>query len=397
MRAMTPRASAVNLVVVSVSTLAGAMAFVALWPRAASLSAEGRIAVATSAQVVIGGAVPIFLMRARRERFEWFGFVSARLILSLLLAVAAAALYDASVSVARSELASDPFGRHGVMRLGLSLAWPWGLLATAAVVLVWGVLEGFFAIYFAVKAQAAVGAPGRAPWAGALAFGAYNALVHAALGQSAGIRRVELRVRSPEIPAVLALTGNAWGGTLVQVLTNAVGSRAEAPLTARRSGSEDVMHAGLGSGQGSLDTLGTPPAGWSRWESCRLRSLLRAPHPRLAPSHRPRGARGSFRARPPRRGEGRDAHARAPRASPARPRACARGRRGSHLRVRRDLLLARGALRGGEAPLAARLHGTRARVPVALFALSELEPPLGPLGAEHKKPEPERDRRGSTR
>jgi glutathione S-transferase len=26
------------------------------------------------------------------------------------------------------------------------------------------------------------------------------------------------------------------------------------------------------------------------------------------------------------------------------------------------------------------------------FALSELEPPLGPLGAEHRKPEPERDR-----
>jgi tetratricopeptide (TPR) repeat protein len=74
-------------------------------------------------------------------------------------------------------------------------------------------------------------------------------------------------------------------------------------------------------------------------------ALLRAPHPRLAPPHRARGARDSSRARPARLGEGRDPHARASLAPPARPRSRPRGRRRPHLRVRGDLLLARGALR----------------------------------------------------
>jgi hypothetical protein len=224
MRATSQSASAIDLVVVSASTLAGVTAFVSLWPLAESLSAEARIVMATSAQALIGGLIPLVLMCARRERFDAFGFVSKRLVLSLLVAAAAAALYDACASIARSELAWIPFGGHGVMRLGLSLAIPWRLLAVAVVVLVWGVLEGFFAIYFAVKAQAAFGAPGRAPWAGALAFGAFNALVHAALGQGAGSVASSF-ASGVLIPAILASTGNAWGGTLVQVLTNAIGTR----------------------------------------------------------------------------------------------------------------------------------------------------------------------------
>jgi hypothetical protein len=224
MRAMSPRASAIDLIVVSATTLAGVMAFGHLWPFVASFSAEGRIAVATSAQLLIGGAVPLFLMRARRESVESFGFVSKGTVSSLLVAGAMAALYDACVSVARTEVAWIPFGRHGVMRLALSLSVPSKPIAVAAVVLAWGILEGFFAMYFAVKAHAAIGAPGRAPWAGALAFGVFNAIVHAVLGQ--GVGSVASSFASGVlIPGVLVLTGNAWGGTLVQVLTNAVAAR----------------------------------------------------------------------------------------------------------------------------------------------------------------------------
>jgi hypothetical protein len=221
---MSQRASAIDLVVVSASTLAGVIAFPRLAPCLDSLSAEGRIAAAAAAQLLIGGAVPLFLMRVRRERFESFGFVSKRLVASLLVAGVAAALYDACVSVARTEVAWIPFGRHGVMRLALSLSVPWKPIAVAAVVLAWGILEGFFAIYFAVKAHAAIGASGRAPWAGALVFGVFHAIVHAVLGQ--GVGSVASSFASGVlIPGVLVLTGNAWGGTLVQVLTNAVGAR----------------------------------------------------------------------------------------------------------------------------------------------------------------------------
>jgi hypothetical protein len=221
---MSPRASAIDLIIVSATTLAGVMAFGRLWAFVASFSVGVRIAAAISAQILIGGAVPLFLILARRESIESFGFVTKRTLSSLLVAGAAVALYVACVSVVRSELAWIPFGRHGVMRLALSLPLPLKPMVMAAIVLVWGALEGFFAIYFAVKAQAAFGAPGRAPWAGALAFGVFNALVHAVLGQGAGSVASSF-ASGVLIPAILALTGNAWGGALVQVLTNAVGAR----------------------------------------------------------------------------------------------------------------------------------------------------------------------------
>jgi hypothetical protein len=68
-----------------------------------------------------------------------------------------------------------------------------------------------------------MGASGsRAAWTGVLAFGAFNALVHAIVGQGLGSVASSF-LSGVLIPLEPAVTGNSWGSVLIQVLTNAVG------------------------------------------------------------------------------------------------------------------------------------------------------------------------------
>jgi hypothetical protein len=90
-------------------------------------------------------------------------------------------------------------------------------------VLNWGFLEGFFGIYFSRKINVIVGHSGRG-WLcpGVLAFALFNGIVHVLVGQ--GLEGfLDSFASGYAIAVIPAVTGNAWGGTFVQTLTNAVG------------------------------------------------------------------------------------------------------------------------------------------------------------------------------
>jgi hypothetical protein len=136
------RASALDLLLSASATVAGVVLFVRAAPRLRELPAPHLLAMATLAQILVGEAVPLLLVLARRESFESLGFTRRRVLASLLAGVALAATYDACVSFGRHELAWIPFRRHGVLALAATLDAPWNVAAAAGVVLVWGVLEG---------------------------------------------------------------------------------------------------------------------------------------------------------------------------------------------------------------------------------------------------------------
>jgi hypothetical protein len=218
------RANAFDLLVTSLATIGGLVLFVHAAPTIRSFSTSGQVVATTVSQALIAGAVPLLLMWLRKESFGLLGFSRRGTLISLATGIIAAVIYDASVSVGIGELAWAPFSRHHVFRLAGALASPWNIIATVSVVIVWGILEGFFAVYYAAKVQSALGPPGNVRWAGALAFGTFNALTHLIVGQRGGAIASSF-LSGVLIPAVPALTGNAWGGVLVQVLTNAVGRR----------------------------------------------------------------------------------------------------------------------------------------------------------------------------
>jgi hypothetical protein len=89
---------------------------------------------------------------------------------------------------------------------------------------VWGFLEGFFGTYFARKVNLLLHRSGQGWFApGVLAFALFNGVAHLIVGQ--GLEGFLTSFASGYAIAVIpAVTGKAWGGTLVQTLTNAVGS-----------------------------------------------------------------------------------------------------------------------------------------------------------------------------
>lgn len=170
------------------------------------------------------GAAPLTLMLWRRESFTSYGLTRKRLATSLLLGLALAALYDLGCSWARGVLLWIPFGGHGVMRRALAAPPLSALLGVVLVLLSWGFMESFFGVYFARKVHGALGHAGRGWLApGAIAFALFNGAIHAMIGQ--GMAGFCTSVASGYAIAVIpAVTENAWGGTLVQTLTDAIGT-----------------------------------------------------------------------------------------------------------------------------------------------------------------------------
>jgi len=107
--------------------------------------------------------------------------------------------------------------------MSLAAGYPLSLVGLAVTVLTWGFLEGFFGIYFAQKVNTALGHRGCGWFApGTVAFALFNGVVHVLVGQ--GFQGFMTSFASGyAITVVPAITRNAWGGTLVQILTNSVG------------------------------------------------------------------------------------------------------------------------------------------------------------------------------
>jgi hypothetical protein len=175
-------------------------------------------------QVAIEGAAPLALMLFRRERFSDYGFVRRGLWLSLALGLALAVLYDAGLSISSGALRWIPLARQPATRMALAAGLPFAPLGLALVALIWGVLEGFFGIYFSRKVNLILRHGGRG-WLspGVLAFAFFNGGVHLIVGQ--GLEGFLTSFASGYAIAVVpAVTANAWGGALVQTLTNAAGA-----------------------------------------------------------------------------------------------------------------------------------------------------------------------------
>lgn len=170
--------------------------------------------------------VPVVLLIVRREHFSWYGFRKSRIASSIGLGVLLALLYDAGISVYSNALLWLPLRRQPAIRLSLAAAFPFNLLGICITVVVWGFLEGFFGIYFARKVNVLVCHSGDGWFAlGVLAFALFNGSVHVLVGQGPeGF--ITSFVSGYAMAVVPAITGNAWGGTLVQTLTNAVGKLA---------------------------------------------------------------------------------------------------------------------------------------------------------------------------
>ncbi|HMK21900.1 MAG TPA: hypothetical protein VK466_06165, partial [Terriglobales bacterium] len=139
------------------------------------------------------------------------------------MGAALAVLYDLALSWNAGALLWIPLRRQPAVRMSLAAAFPGCLTGLAVAVLTWGFLEGFFGIYFARKVNAILGHCGRGWLApGTVAFALFNGGVHLIVGQ--GLEGFLASLASGYAIAVIpAVTGNAWGGALVQTLTNAVG------------------------------------------------------------------------------------------------------------------------------------------------------------------------------
>jgi hypothetical protein len=178
---------------------------------------------AAAFQFLLEGLAPLALMALRREPFSDYGLTRRNLGLSLALGLALAVLYDLALSWHAGALFWIPLRRQPAVSISLAAGIPFGLAGLGATVLDWGFLEGFFGVYFARKVNLALG-HGGCGWLapGVLAFALFNGGVHLMIGQ--GLEGFLTSFASGYAIAVVpAITGNAWGGTLVQTLTNAVG------------------------------------------------------------------------------------------------------------------------------------------------------------------------------
>jgi len=175
-------------------------------------------------QFSLEGLAPTILILWHRERLSDFGLSRRGLWRSLSLAVALAVLYDAALSLRAGRWLWVPLARQPAVRMSLESVFPANLVGLAVVVAVWGAAEGFFGVYFWRKVSAATQTNPHGWLApGVLAFALFNGVVHLFVGQGI-VGFVESFASGYAIAVIPAVTGNAWGGLLVQTLTNAAGA-----------------------------------------------------------------------------------------------------------------------------------------------------------------------------
>ena len=218
------RTAAVDLLIVLAAFAIGSLSIPVLNP----LLRHGRgltgVLAAALYQLSLEGLVPAILISWRRERLGDFGLTSRNLGRSIALAVGLAIVYDILFSLHAGKVLWIPLARQPATKMSLALGMPTGLLGIAIVTFAWGAAEGFFGVYFARKFSLATRTR-RHGWLapGVLAFALFNGLVHLLVGQGL-LGFVDSFASGYAIAVIPAVTQNAWGGLLVQMLTNALGS-----------------------------------------------------------------------------------------------------------------------------------------------------------------------------
>ncbi len=174
-------------------------------------------------QFTLEGLAPLMLMKMRGESFSSYGFTRRNVCRSLMFGISLAFFYDLIVSWHARVLLWIPLYRQPAVRMSIAAGFPAGLSGLIITVLTWGFLEGFFGIYLARKVNMIVHHDGHGWLApGVLAFALFNGGIHLIVGQ--GFEGFLTSFASGyAITVVPAITRNAWGGTLVQTLTDAVG------------------------------------------------------------------------------------------------------------------------------------------------------------------------------
>jgi hypothetical protein len=174
-------------------------------------------------QFACEGLALVFIMIIRHERLSRYGLIRRNAGKSIALGLALGAIIDLAMSWQAGALLWIPLRRHSATRMALAAGLPASVVGLAVTVAVWGFVESFFGVFFSRKLNEALGRNGRG-WlsTGALGFAFFNGLIHFAIGQ--GFQGFITSFASGYAIAVIpALTENAWGSVVVQVLTNAVG------------------------------------------------------------------------------------------------------------------------------------------------------------------------------
>jgi len=176
-----------------------------------------------SYQFMFEGVAPLVIMAIRRERFSDYGFTRRSAGRSVALGLVLSGIYDLSMSWHARALLWIPLRRQPAIHMSLAAGFPQCIAGLAVTVLAWGFFEAFFGVFFARKFNQAVGHGGDGWLApGVLGFALFNGLIHLTVGQ--GIEGFVGSFASGYAIAVIpAVTKNAWGSSLVQTLTNAVG------------------------------------------------------------------------------------------------------------------------------------------------------------------------------
>ena len=169
------------------------------------------------------GLVPLILMALRGERFSDYGFNRRNLGKSIALAVCLVVAYDLALSVHAGGWIWVPLRRHNAVRISFAAGFPLSLVGLVVVIATWGFFEAFFGVFVAKKLNQVVGHVGTGWLApGAWGFALLNGSLHAAIGQ--GVAGFLTSFASGYAIAVIpAVTANAWGSSLFQIATNAVG------------------------------------------------------------------------------------------------------------------------------------------------------------------------------
>jgi hypothetical protein len=174
-------------------------------------------------QFACEGLAPLVIMAIRHERFSNYRFTGSNWSKSVALSLVLAGIYDLALSWRAGALLWIPLRRQPAIRMSLAAGFPLCLGGIATTVAAWGFFEGFFGVFFASKLNQALGHDGRG-WLcpGALGFAMFNGLIHLTVGQ--GLSGFVTSFSSGYAIAVIpGVTGNAWGSTLFQTVTNAVG------------------------------------------------------------------------------------------------------------------------------------------------------------------------------
>ncbi len=218
----TRSSAAVDLTIAVSFTLICGFSIPAIIPALKRLGGMREVFVLALFQFTAEGLAVLILMAIRRERLSSYGFTSRSVLKSAAIAVLFAIVYDSALSLQMGQPLWVPLRRHLAVRLSLASKFPLNLIGIAATATVWGFFEALYGVFFANRLDRIVGHEGHG-WLtpGALGFGFFNGLIHAALGQ--GVSGFLGSFASGYALAIIpAIAGNSWGSVVFQTLSNAV-------------------------------------------------------------------------------------------------------------------------------------------------------------------------------